>query len=427
MDKTDIATSVPAALSEHAVRFRYQGVDQATGRRISGELTGENPYAIRSSLRRIGVIALFVESIDQTKVHPWLEPLRSTWHHHQRTRRRQTKADLCDAIATMLQAGITLDECLHSLSCSPARSAAERALMARLRDGIRTGTALSTLCRAESQWFDQFDVALIAAGEAAGDLHTTLLAVANHNLRAGSLAQRLFMALFYPALLFVAGLAVLAFMSHQVLPQLVTMIEQGHRQAPSLTLIVMHAGQWLGTWWLLLIPLLWAGMLVLKRGLSRLKPDSRLGRLVHSNVLSHLARRYRAARLAWSLSRLCQAGLPLLEAIAITAESQEDPHLRASLLEAAEVVSKGGDFSTSIGESRLLDPEFSRLLSVGEQSGELVTVLERIADRFHRAADQTADRFVAVINPAAIILLSLLIGILVMACAMPLAQLGDTV
>jgi type II secretory pathway component PulF len=415
------------AASEPNRRFSYRGIDQATGRRVAGEMAGDRPYDVRSALRRSGVIATDVIACDAQRVPPWLQPMLDLWHQRQRQNRRQTKADLCDALSTMMQAGITLDQALNSLATSPARSTQERALANRLCDGIRQGRSLHQLCREEPGWFDHFDVALLAAGEMAGDLHDTLVAVATHNQRAGSLSQRLFMALFYPALLLVAGIGVLAFMSHQVLPQLVAMLAQGKQQPPGLTLAIMHLGQGMVSWWYVVLPAVIGMGMLLKRAFTAINPDSATGRALHSNFLAQVMRRYRAARLAWSLSRLCRAGLPLLEAIAVTADSQDDRQLRSSLMEAAQVVARGGDFSASIGESRLLDPEFARLLSVGEQSGELVAMLERIAERFYRAADQTTDRLVAILNPAAIIVLAGLIGILVLACALPLAQLGDIV
>lgn len=408
-------------------RFRYKGLDQTTGRRVSGEMSGESPHDIRLSLRRMGIIAVAITGSLDSRIPVWLKPIWSSWHQRQRAQRRQMKADMLDALATMLQAGITLDQSLNSLATSPARSQPERSLASRLRDGIRVGLPFHALCKSEPGWFDQFDVALLSAGEMAGDLKDTLLAVASHNQRAGSLTQRLFMALFYPALLLMAGIGVLAFMSQNVLPQLVAMLVQGKQQPPALTMMVMQLGQGLVAWWFVILPSSFVVAWLVKRGLTAIPPESRTGQALHANFFAQVIRRYRAARLAWSLSRLCRAGLPLLEAIAVTADSQSDRHLRASLQEAARVVARGGDFSASIGESRLLDPEFARLLSVGEQSGELVSVLERIAERFHRAADQTTERLVAVLNPAAIIVLAALIGMLVLACALPLAQLGDIV
>ena len=76
-------------------------------------------------------------------------------------------------------------EALHALAVSPTRSVVERGLAARMRDGLRAGQPLSTVCANETAWFDRFDVALISAGEQAGDLNETLLAIVNHHLRAG--------------------------------------------------------------------------------------------------------------------------------------------------------------------------------------------------------------------------------------------------
>ena len=305
-------------------RFRYHGIDIATGRQQTGELAAETAYAVRSSLRRIGFNTLTVHPLATEQSPTWLKPLIDAWHQRQRLRRRPLKADFCDAVATMLQAGIVLDEALHALAVSPTRSVVERGLAARMRDGLRAGQPLSTVCANETTWFDRFDVALISAGEQAGDLNETLLAIVNHHLRAENLNQRLFIALVYPTLLALAGLGVLEFMSHQVLPQLISLIAQSHHQPPALTMHVMALGQWLGRWWPLALVGLVASVVLIKRIIAAIPPTHIIVRILRENAWTRVTRRYRAARLAWSLSRLCRSGMPLMEAVSVAADTAKN-------------------------------------------------------------------------------------------------------
>ncbi len=156
-------------------------------------------------------------------------------------------------------------------------------------------------------------------------------------------------------------------------------------------------------------------------------PDGRLGALLHGNLIARVRRRYRAANLAWALSRLRRAGMPLAAAIGVVREAVPDPALRHALDETIAAITRGEDFSAALARSGLLDQEFTQLLAIGERSGELTTVLERLAERSYRSADRTADRVAAILGPLAIVILAILIGVLVLACAMPLAQLGDLV
>jgi type II secretory pathway component PulF len=113
--------------------------------------------------------------------------------------------------------------------------------------------------------------------------------------------------------------------------------------------------------------------------------------------------------------------------LVIVADTINDRAVRALILQAVEAIRRGEDLSTVIAGSRLLDPEFAQLLHLGERSGELTEMLERIAERYQRSADRAGDRLAAVLGPAAIIILAALIGTLVMAAVLPLMQLGDLV
>jgi type II secretory pathway component PulF len=408
-------------------RFRYRGIDLATGQIRGGEIAGESPFAARASLRRIGFQAISLEPIFAGRFPPWLQPVIDAWNQHLRQRRRSNKSDFCDAIATMLQAGVTLDEAVNTLAQSTSRVTQERKLAGRMRDGIRSGQSLSDTCAVEPGWFDRFDIALMKAGEAVGEMQQTLIAIVQHHERAGHLGQKLFIALIYPGLLSIAGLGVLLFMSHEVLPQLVTLIRQAHHQPPSLTLQLIGLGQWIGLWWPLLLLSGIAGYWALMRAIQVVPGDTAIGRIIHGNPLARVTRRYRAAQLAWSLARLSRSGMPLLEALTVTADTSADLLLRQSLTNAAAAVARGEDFSAAIANDYIIDPEFAQLLSIGERSGELASILERIAERSHRSADRATERLVSILNPAAIIFLAVLIGLIVLACALPLAQLGDLV
>lgn len=407
-------------------RYRYRATERATGRSHSGEMAAESAYDVRAGLRRIGLEVDAMEAVDDgAAATGWWAPLAAAWEARQRRQRRLAKADLCDGLATLIQAGLPLEQAVTSLVASPARSADERFLLHRVRDQLREGRPLSAACAGIPGWFDRFDVALLEAGQQAGDLIGTLLGLAQHHQRAGAIGQRLFVALAYPAVLLTAGVAALITVSFTTLPQLTTLISQAKHQPPWLTMQVMGLGQGLVHWWPLVLAALVAAVLGGRRVLGRIEPTSALGRWWHGNPLARARSRIRVATLAETLARLRRAGLPLTDALAVTAETVSERALSALITEAIAAVRKGEDLSEVMGRSHLLDPEFAQLLQLGERSGELTAMLERIAERYRRAADRTSERLAALLGPIAIVLLASLIGVLVIACALPLMQLGD--
>lgn len=422
----DAVTSVQAAGEVERI-FRYRAVELATGRKRDGEHRGGSPYDVRANLRRIG---LEVEHIEEVGAHTdgglWA-PLRRSLQRRRRRQRRMAKADLCDGVATLLQAGVPLEQAIASLAATAARPEAERRLLETLRDRLRSGIPFATAAAEHPDWFESFDVALLEAGQQAGDLVATLLSLSQYHQRAGALGQKLLVALAYPAVLVIAGIGAVEFMSFQTLPPLVDMIVQAKREPPWLTTAVMACGQGLAYWWPVVLAMLMGAVWGGRRFLARVPVNGRVGRWLHGNALMRMRGRVRVAHLALSLARLRRAGMPLSEALTVVAETIEDRALRQLLAEAVEALRRGEDLSAVLGPSPLLDPEFAQLLQLGERSGELTEMLERIAERYQRAADRAGERLGAVLSPLAIIILACLIGTVVMASVLPLMQLGELV
>ena len=418
-----MAESEPAIVSEP--RFRYQAEEPVSGIIRTGDMAGDSAFAVRAALRRIGLTPITIEPIILHPYPRWARGLGNLWDSHLRQRRQPIIADLCQSLAALLRAGVTLDEALAIVATSPTRSPAERALGNRLREAVRDGHPLSLAAERESAWFDRFDVALIAAGQQAGDLTGTLQAAAGHHLRAGAIGQRLFVALAYPAVLMVAGLVVIIFLGVRVLPQLTLLLTQAHQPVPDLTLFVMHAGQiLLWGWPIALLVVIGLGV-GLRAWIHRIPVTGRFGRWIHGNAFARLRRRYRAGRFAWSLARLLGAGMTVTDALGVVADTVHDRALRDLVVEARTAITRGEDFSTVIAGSPVLDPEVAHLIRVGERSGELTQMLEQVADHAFLAADAAMDRVAALIGPLAIVVLAGMIGILALACILPLSRLGD--
>jgi type II secretory pathway component PulF len=408
--------------------FRWEAIDGSSGQRRLGETAGTSAYEVRATLRKAG---LQVERMDPVVVRQpprWAAGFARAWQGRQRGARRLARADLCDALATLLEAGMPLEQALAGLAASTARPIAERRLLRDLRDQVRAGTALSEAVAAHPDWFDAFDAALLRSGQQAGDLVAALQSLATVHLRAGALGQKLAAALAYPAILLIAGLAVWQFMSLRVLPQLADLLIQGHHQPPWLTMAVMGLGRGLATWWPLALVAAVALAVLTRRLAARLPGASALARLAALTPWARFRAKARVALIALALARLRRGGVTLLDALQVVAETVADRAVRAVLIAGMDALRRGEDLSTVLAAaSPTIDAEFAQLVQVGEQSGELTTMLERIGERYQRAADRAAERLAAVLGPLAILVLAGLIGVLVMACILPLARLGDLV
>lgn len=397
-------------------RFRYRA-RAADGSLQRGEIGGADAYSARHQLRQSGLV---VEQLAPVAVR------RSGWLDTYRCRRRRLwRADLVDALAVLMRAGQPLDHALSRLAESPGRTRDERRVIDQIRDALRDGATLADAVAPHRDRFDQLDVAMLAVGQAAGELPRILDALGAHHQRTSQAGHQLTMALVYPVVVCLLAAGVVAKLGNDVLPRFVELLIEGGQGVPAVTAVVLVVGQFLHAWWWALVPAVAVGWWGLKRWLRRASPTTVLGRLVHGNLIARAKRRVRVADLGETLATLLGAGVPLDEALQVAADTTGERRLAELLRHAASAVRDGRDGSAALGESPLLDPEFIQLLALGEQAGELPGTLARIAERARRAADRTAERVAAAIEPIAVVTLAGIVGVVVMAVVLPLTRLGS--
>lgn len=402
-------------------RFRWQAAPAGGGATVRGESRAVHAAALRSELRSAGLEPLEVRAVGH-QWPAWAARWQEPWHQVLRNRRRQSLADVCQSLAELLTAGSAFDQALEAMLTSTARPPAECRLIRDLRDPVRAGAEIPEAAATLPEWFDPVDVAILSAGVRTGDLVAALRSIAELRRRQAGITRQLRMALAYPVLVLTCGVGAAIFLSVRVLPQFALILGQSGRHPPALTAAVMWCGQQLAAWWWLGLPVLLVGMLLI----SRIRVTSTvLHTWWNRTPFGRLAVRTRVARTAHTLARLVRAGMPLIEALESLAGAEPDAQLRAALHATAEAVRRGEDLSAGVGRSGMLDGEFIHLLQIGEHSGNLAGVLEQIAERQQALSQSTAEQVAHLAGPLAIMVVSVLVGIVVLATVLPLSALGD--
>lgn len=385
-----------------------------------------------------------------------------------RGRRVQERADAFDALATLLESGVPLADAVETLAeAHDGHSRGLRRVLLAIREDLRAGRPLSASLARHPGWFDEAEVAMVDAAEVAGTLATTLAEVARRQARSAATLQKLVGALAYPAVVATIGVAVALFLATQTLPQLVSILVGAKLEVPALTAGLVAVGTAARDgWWVIAIALvaLPAGAIALgPRVLARLGPRwrARLDALVPLAI-----RRMATARALLRIADLLRAGVPLVEALRTVGNGCKGPAsgLGAALLAAARRVEEGDDFATAleasapaesgraidrganansptplprrspVGATRgfhfrwfrgWFDVECVRLVAVGEATGDLARVLERLGERYERQTSRLVDRLAGLLEPAAVIALAVLVGTVVMAAVLPLLRLQE--
>ncbi len=409
--------------------WRYKARDPSTLEMVSSIIHADTDAAARAALRKAGLRPVRVRPIRSSKTD------ESWWRlgldRHLRSRRVQRKADFYDSLATLLDAGIPLSPALRTMGSSRAGQRRAAELAHAMSDAIQGGTSLAEAMRSHRSWFDEAEIAMIDAGQRSGELSAILGRLADRQSRSGELSSKITGALAYPVLVSVIGIGVTIFLSIKTLPELVGILRDAQVEPPGLTLAVMGIGRFVWHNGLLLICGLIASLLLLVTGMRALRRRG-VGRFARGvgRCTPGVFLRIRSSEAMLSLAELIETGVTLVDSLRIVAPTMRGvlgSMLAGSLDRAAAKIEQGEPVSCIFDDPVWFTEEHRQLMAAGEAAGEMSRTLERIGRRELRSARRLLDRFAAMIEPAAIVLLAVLVGTVVMAAVLPLVRLQEIV
>jgi type II secretory pathway component PulF len=409
--------------------WRYKARDPNTLEIVSNVIQADTDLAARSALRKAGLRPIQIKPVRATKI---AQPKFSRFiERHLRSRRVHLKADFYDSMATLLDAGIPLSDALRTMASSGNGRRRSSTLAHLLADAIQSGNSLDTAMSEHGGWFDGAEIAMIRAGQQSGEMSGILRRLADRQSRSGELSSKITGALAYPLLVSCIGIGVTIFLSTNTLPQLVGILTDAGIETPALTGWVMGIGQMIwnhGVWILLAVGVLVIGGALIAGALSGLS-NGRIPRLVASTVPSAFLR-IRTSESLLSLSELLDTGVTLVDALRVvspTLRGYLGRLLGQSFLDSATKIEQGQPISCIFEDPVWFAEEHRQLITAGEAAGDLSRTLERIGNRDLRSARRLIDRLAAMIEPAAIVCLAILIGTVVMAAVLPLIRLQEIV
>ena len=336
-------------------------------------------------------------------------------------------AQFTHQLATLLGAGQPLDRALGILLDLPEGERA-RKLIERVRDRVRGGTTLSQAFDEEHGVFPKLYISLVRAGEAGGSLEDTLRRLADYLERSQQLRGSIVNALIYPAFLMVGVLGSLVLLLAYVVPQFVPIFEDMQVPIPLITQAVLALGNLIQSWWWLLALLIGGGIFVWR---ARMRdPAYRLawhGKLLQKRVVGPLLLKVETARIARTLGTLVKNGVPLLSALTIARQVTSNRALDEALAQAAEQVKGGSGLSLALAQSQRFPRLALQMVQVGEEAGQLDTMLLKVADTFELESKRAIDRLLAALVPALTIVMTVLVAIIMAAILLPLLSLTSNI
>ncbi|MDH0746880.1 type II secretion system inner membrane protein GspF [Pseudomonas sp. GD03842] len=330
-------------------------------------------------------------------------------------------------LATLIGAGQPLERALSTL-IRQKHDPKRLALFERVREQVKAGKPLSQALEEEHGQFSSLYVSMVRAGEAGGSLEHTLSQLGDYLERSQKLRGEVVNALIYPIFLVVGVLGSLALLLAYVVPQFVPIFRDLGVPIPWITQAILGLGEFFSAYGLMvlgaLVATLW-GIAVLRRDPRRRQRHDR--RLLSLKVIGPLLQRIEAARLARTLGTLLSNGVALLQAMNIVRQVCGNHALRAQVQQATDWVKGGGTLAQAFGEQPLLPELALQMIEVGEQAGNLDSMLLKIADVFDLEAKRGIDRLLAALVPSLTVIMAVMVAVIMLAIMLPLMSLTSNI
>jgi len=330
-------------------------------------------------------------------------------------------------LATLLRAGLPLDralELLIGLAPTPAVST----LLQQIRDDVRGGKALSQALDARRDVFSRFYVNIIRAGEAGGALGVVLTRLADTMERNKELRENVKSALIYPTILVCVAVLSVMVLLVWVVPQFEQTFAHAGKAMPLPTVIVVVVGTFLKQWWWAVLAFVvlfaWWARRRLADPVVRHRWDARVLRMP---LVGDLVTKVEVARLARTLATLLGNGVALLTGLAIVRETLGNSVLAGALEGVIARLREGKGFGRPLAETGLYPKLATQMILVGEESGRLEEMLTRVAEVYDREVQMAIKRFLAILEPALILGLAVMIGGIVFAILLGVMGMSELV
>ena len=392
--------------------YRYKAVN-AAGDVATGELDAANESEIVERLRDQGMLPMQVARATGAAAAPSgdrADPAPGRrWFASKSVNRDQLLA-FTRELATLLNAGMPLDralEILIGLAAAPPAAA----LLQQIRDDVRGGKSLSQALDVRRDVFSRFYINIVRAGEAGGALASVLTRLADTMERNKDLRDTVKSALIYPVILIGVAVTSVMILLIYVVPQFQQTFSQAGKALPLPTLVVIWVGTFLKQWWWALIAGVALAVLWFRRKLAQQAFRGRFdARMLTLPLVGDLVAKVEVARFSRTLATLLGNGVTLLAGLSIVKETMGNAVLGASLEGVTAHLREGKGFGRPLAETGVWPRLATQMILVGEESGRLEEMLGRVADVYDREVQVAIKRFLAILEPALILGLAVLIG-----------------
>lgn len=329
-------------------------------------------------------------------------------------------------MATMIRAGIPLLQAFQVVAES-LKKPAMAMLVQQLLNDVSSGASFSDALSRHPKHFDRLFVNLIYAGEQSGALDKMLDRVAAYKEKVESLKARVKKALWYPAAVMVVGITVTMLLLVKVVPQFESMFNNFGAELPALTQMTVNLSELAQRYWLAALGAVVASVMLIKFSVKR---SPKVAYFMHAlllrlPVIGDILHKSSIARFARTLATTFASGVPLVEGLDTAAGAAGNKVYEHAIVQARQDVATGQQLNFAMRMTNRFPALAIQMVSIGEESGSLDAMLNRVADYYEEEVDNKVDALTSLMEPVIIVVLGVLVGGVVVSIYLPIFSLGS--
>lgn len=329
--------------------------------------------------------------------------------------------------STMVDAGLPIVQCLDILGKQMENKTFGEVIL-EIKSNIEVGGDLSDSLRKHPKVFDALYCNLVEAGETGGILDTILKKLAEYIEKAAALKKKVKSAMVYPGVILSVAIGVVSFLMIFVIPAFATLFSGAGQSLPGPTKIVLAISDFFRTKWYFLFGGIAAFILLFKKAYAtergRLEIDRNALKLP---VVGILIRKIAVAKFSRTLGTLVSSGVPIIEALEICARTAGNKIIEQAVVVTIEAIKEGESIAVPLAREGVFPPMVIQMIDVGENSGQLEKMLLKIADFYDEEVDTAVANLTALLEPALMVFLGIVVGFIVVAMYLPIFKIGDAI
>jgi type IV pilus assembly protein PilC len=396
--------------------FIWNGTDKS-GRSSSGEIRAASSALAKAQLRRQGIKPKTIKKKGKPLFGSGGKPIKPA-----------DIAVFTRQMATMLKAGVPLVQSFEIVA-EGSEKPKMRELVNNIRNDVAAGGGLALSLAKHPRLFDDLFCSLVASGEESGTLEVMLSRVATYKEKTEQLKAKIRKALTYPTAVIVVAIVVTGILLVKVVPQFAETFRSFGSDLPAFTLFVLNISNFVQKWWFVILLLIIAGVFAFREAKLRSVKFSEFldrlilrlpifGMIVHDSVIARFSR---------TLATTFAAGVPLVDALESTAGAAGNSLYAKAIRRIKDDVTTGNTLYASTKATGLFPNMLLQMMSIGEESGSLDEMLDKVANHYEEAVDNAVDSLSSLMEPMIMAILGVLVGGLMVAMYLPIFMLGSVI